>query len=173
MKQLKTEGNNIKLKVINNMETINAFETKVRDTGKEFCILNESHAHHADLKIWIQSCHDNGEILPNDYIYSVCKDVYNSFEQYAEESENDEERLRDLVTETIMSNWYVYYSEANVLLNEGGNVIDSLMDMVKQEGVFEWNEEEQFTSNMITLMRWIAYTFAVQFPMHVFIKEAE
>lgn len=156
------------------MKTLNAFETKIREvTGKEFVVLNESHKNYETLKAWIQSCHNQGDIMPCDYIYSVCKDVFNSFEQFSEESNYNEDRLRDLVTEDILSNWYVYYSECNQLLEAGHNVIDSLIYIVKREGVFEWNEEEQFSSNMITLMRWIAYTFAVQFPMHIFIKEAK
>ena len=155
------------------METLNAFENKTRDNGETFYTLNESHEQYATLKAWVLSCHANGEIMPNDYIYSVCRDVYTTYEDYEGEAENDSDRLRDLVTEQIMNSWYVYYSEANALLKAGGHVIDYLSNMVKDEGIYEWNQDEDFTSNMITLMRWIAYTFAVQFPIHIFIKEAE
>ncbi len=122
-----------------------AFGKKTRTNGKEFWFLKD------DAPEWmtdiVYKCHDSGEILPNDEIYSAIMDILDHLINYdLREEDNICEFIYEISPPTHyeLKTWLLEFNDADTYTDEEYECHTNIMDAL-QCGHFKWIESLSWT----------------------------
>lgn len=100
-----------------------------RDDDTQYFYLDKSNDHHEFLESLVYSVHDNGSVLPNDFLYDVISGFFNDlYDEY--DSEKD---IQDIL-ENVTISPLIYNHDLLNWAGHFGHVIDDYMSEMGKDG---------------------------------------